>query len=154
MRTDLAPGSLRRIRAIQFPTECRPWAQRHVASIERRDFTFLHIADPSRTIVATPLPHASPTADQPHIARTIRTSHTPRTRSMASRPGGVSGYPRACGIGWFREFEPRRVHTRLNPLGFFLVPKLTCGKRGSVSWQHWMKYRRAVGLLKPIRDKN
>ena len=29
------------------------------------------------------------------------------------------------GIGQFREFEPRRVHTRLNSLGVFLVLKLT-----------------------------
>ena len=33
----------------------------------------------------------------------------------------------------FREFEPRRVHTRVNSLGLFLVDKLTCGKRESVS---------------------
>ena len=39
------------------------------------------------------------------------------------------------GIGQFREFEPRRVHTRINLLGLFLVHKLTCGKRESVSWQ-------------------
>ena len=37
------------------------------------------------------------------------------------------------GIGQFREFEPRRVHTRRNSLGLFLVHKLTCGKRESVS---------------------
>ena len=35
--------------------------------------------------------------------------------------------------GQFREFEPRRVHTRINSLGLFLVHKLTCGKRESVS---------------------
>ena len=33
------------------------------------------------------------------------------------------------GIGQFREFEPRRVHTRVNSLGLFLVHKLTCGTR-------------------------
>ena len=38
-----------------------------------------------------------------------------------------------AGIGQFREFEPRRVHTRINSLGLFLVDKLTCGKRESVS---------------------
>ena len=38
-----------------------------------------------------------------------------------------------AGIGQFREFEPRRVHTRINSLGLFLVHKLTCGKRESVS---------------------
>ena len=37
------------------------------------------------------------------------------------------------GIGQFREFEPRRVHTRINPLGLFLVRKLTCGKHESMS---------------------
>ena len=37
------------------------------------------------------------------------------------------------GIGQFREFEPRRVHTRINSLGVFLAHKLTCGKRESVS---------------------
>ena len=37
------------------------------------------------------------------------------------------------GIGQFREFEPRRVHTRINSLGLFLVDKLSCGKRESVS---------------------
>ena len=36
-------------------------------------------------------------------------------------------------LGQFREFEPRRVHTRINSLGLFLVHKLTCGKRESVS---------------------
>ena len=37
------------------------------------------------------------------------------------------------GVGQFREFEPRRVHTRINSLGLFLVDKLTCGKFESVS---------------------
>ena len=37
------------------------------------------------------------------------------------------------GIGQFREFEPRRVHTRINSLGLFLVDYLTSGKRESVS---------------------
>ena len=37
------------------------------------------------------------------------------------------------GIGQFREFEPRRVHTRINSLGLFLEHKFTCGKRESVS---------------------
>ena len=42
------------------------------------------------------------------------------------------------GIGQFREFEPRRVHTRKNPLEFFLAHKLTCGKRESwVSNTQW-----------------
>ena len=58
------------------------------------------------------------------------------------------------GIGQFREFEPRRVHTRIHSLGLFLVHKLICGKRKSVSYQHSMKNRRAVGLLNPMRDKN
>ena len=37
------------------------------------------------------------------------------------------------GIGQFREFEPRRVHSRINSSGLFLVHNLTCGKRESVS---------------------
>ena len=37
------------------------------------------------------------------------------------------------GIGQFREFEPRRVHARMNSLGLFLVHNLTCGKRESAS---------------------
>ena len=40
------------------------------------------------------------------------------------------------GIGQFREFEPSRKHTRINSLGLYLVYKLTCGKRESVSEQH------------------
>ena len=36
-------------------------------------------------------------------------------------------------LGQFREFEPRREDTRINSLGLFLVHKLTCGKRESVS---------------------
>ena len=39
-------------------------------------------------------------------------------------------------IGKFRDFEPGRVHTRINSLGFFLAHKSTCGKRESVSQQH------------------
>ena len=37
------------------------------------------------------------------------------------------------GVGQFREFEPRREHTRINSWGLFLVHKLTCGKRESMS---------------------
>ena len=51
------------------------------------------------------------------------------------------------GIGQFREVEPRRVHTRIKSLGLFLVHKLTRGKRESVSLQHSMKNRRAVGFI-------
>ena len=36
------------------------------------------------------------------------------------------------GIGQFREFEPRPVHTRINSLSLLLVHKSTCGKRESV----------------------
>ena len=32
------------------------------------------------------------------------------------------------GVGQFREFEPRQVHTRINSLGVFLVHKLTLWK--------------------------
>ena len=58
------------------------------------------------------------------------------------------------GVGHFREFESRRVHTRTNSWGLFLVHKLTCGRRESVSYiqQHSMKNRRAVRLLNPMRD--
>ena len=54
------------------------------------------------------------------------------------------------GIGQFREFEPRRVHTRINSLGLFLVHKLTCGKRELATLD---ENRRAVGLLNPMREK-
>ena len=37
------------------------------------------------------------------------------------------------GIGQFRELEPPRVHSRKNSWELFLVHKLTCGKRKSVS---------------------
>ena len=37
------------------------------------------------------------------------------------------------GIGQFREFEPPRVHIRVNSWELFLVHKLTCEKRESVS---------------------
>ena len=57
------------------------------------------------------------------------------------------------GIGQFREFESPRVHTRINSWELFLEHKLICGKRKSVSEQHSMKNRRAVGLLNPMRDK-
>ena len=57
----------------------------------------------------------------------ITTSYT-----MSGRPGGVSGCPRA----WYRSvsrLQAPRVHTRINSWGLFLVHKLTCGKRESVS---------------------
>ena len=59
---------------------------------------------------------------------------TDKARVNTGRPGGVSSYPRTC-IDQFREFEPPRVHTRtrMNSWGIFLVHKLTCGKRESVS---------------------
>ena len=44
------------------------------------------------------------------------------------------------GIGQFREFESPRGHTRINSWGY-LVHKLTCGKRESVSLQHSIKNR-------------
>ena len=55
-----------------------------------------------------------------------------------SRREYISVAPVACqvilepGVGQFREFEPRRVHTRINSSGLFLVHILTCGKRESV----------------------
>ena len=42
------------------------------------------------------------------------------------------------GIGQFRDFKSRRVHTRIHSWGLFLVHILTCGKRDSVSLQHSM----------------
>ena len=36
-------------------------------------------------------------------------------------------------VGQFREFESPRVNTRKDTWGLFLVHKLTCGKRESVS---------------------
>ena len=45
---------------------------------------------------------------------------------VSGRPGGVSGYPRA----WYRsvrEFEPRRVHTRIN-LGIFSYAQIDLRK--------------------------
>ena len=56
------------------------------------------------------------------------------------------------GIGQFRAFGSPRVRTCIISSGLFLVQKLTCGKRESVSWQHSVKNRRAVGLLNPMRD--
>ena len=49
MRTDLAPGSSRP-KAFQFPTESQPWAQRHVASIERCVFIVLRNSDSFRDL--------------------------------------------------------------------------------------------------------
>ena len=49
------------------------------------------------------------------------------------RPGVAYQVIFEPGIGQFREFEPRRVYTRINLLGIFLVDKLTCGKCESVS---------------------
>ena len=57
--------------------------------------------------------------------------HNTMYNPLAGRPGGVSILE--PGIGQFREVEPRRVHTRINSLGLFLVDKLTCGKRESMS---------------------
>ena len=54
----------------------------------------------------------------------------------------------------FVNFESRRVHTRKSSWEIFLAHELTCGKRESVSLQHLMKNRRAVGFLNPMRDKN
>ena len=44
--------------------------------------------------------------------------------------------------------------TSINLCDRVLVHKLTCGKRESVSQQHSMNNRRAMGLLNPMRDKN
>ena len=72
---------------------------------------------------------------------------------LVGRLGGISGNPRA----WYksvREFEPHRVHTRINSLGLFVVDKLTCGKRELAIRRTLDENRRAVGLLNPTRDKS
>ena len=76
-----------------------------------------------------------------------------RHTSITDRPGGVSGYLWDWYIDQFREFESPRVHTRKRSRGLFFAHILTCGKRESVSYQHSLKNRRAVGLLNPMRDK-
>ena len=70
----------------------------------------------------------------------LRLLRVSTTRGATNSPARcIAGRPVAYqvilepGVGQFREFEPRRVHTRVNSLGLFLVHKLTCGKRESVS---------------------
>ena len=60
---------------------------------------------------------------------------TPVARRRSVKPVAPVAYQVILepGIGQFREFEPRRVQTRINSLELFLVDKLTCGKRESVS---------------------
>ena len=59
------------------------------------------------------------------------------------------------GIGPFREFEPRRVHTRINSLGTFSCAQIDLRKaRERELATHSMKNRRAVGVLNAMRDKN
>ena len=58
------------------------------------------------------------------------------------------------GIGRLREIEPPPSAYSYKFVGTFLVHKLTSGTRGSVSKQHSMKNRRAVGCMNPMRDKN
>ena len=54
------------------------------------------------------------------------------------------------GISQFREFEPPRVHTRMNSWGLFSCDKLTCGKRESVSKkQHSTKKSTSSGIAEP-----
>ena len=50
--------------------------------------------------------------------------------------------------------NPPACKNRINSLELFLVHKSTCGERESMSEQHSMKNRRAVGLLNPMRDTN
>ena len=57
-------------------------------------------------------------------------SHPSIVRPVASVANQVILEP---GTGLFREFESPRVHTRIKSWGLFLVHKLTCGKRESVS---------------------
>ena len=60
----------------------------------------------------------------------------PQLRSISVEPVAPVAYQVIVvpGIGQFRETEPRRVHTRINSLELFLVHKLTCGTRESVSF--------------------
>ena len=58
------------------------------------------------------------------------------------------------GIGQFREFEPRRVHTRINSLRFLLCAQIDLRKARERDLAHSMKNRRAVGVLNPMRDEN
>ena len=51
----------------------------------------------------------------------------------------------------FEEFGSEILRRRVDYSN--IVHKLTCGKRESVSMQHSMKNRRAVGLLNPVRHK-
>ena len=61
----------------------------------------------------------------------------------------------APGIGQFREFEPRRVHTRTNSfIRTFLVHYLTCGKRESVGQLHLKKNTSSGNAETYMRDKN
>ena len=59
------------------------------------------------------------------------------------------------GIGQFREFEPPRVHTRINAWGDFSCAQIDWRKARERELATTPDVnRRAVGLLNPMRDKN
>ena len=58
------------------------------------------------------------------------------------------------GIGQFREFDPRRVHARVNSLGLFSCAQIDFRKARERELATLDENRRAVGLLNPLRDKN
>ena len=58
------------------------------------------------------------------------------------------------GIGQFREFEPRRVHTRIIFVGSFSCAQIDLRKARERELATLDEKRRAVGLLNPMRDKN
>ena len=71
--------------------------------------------------------------------RQARTEYTPPPYRSLVSGGYIPVAPVAYqvilepGIGQFREFESHRVHTRVISWELFLVHKLACGKRESVS---------------------
>ena len=74
-----------------------------------------------------------------HICENKDWYRSSSTRALGTQPNSLQPVAPVAyqvilepGIVQFREFEPCRVHTRINSLGLFLVDKLTCGKRESV----------------------
>ena len=58
------------------------------------------------------------------------------------------------GIGQFREFEPPRVHTRINSWGLFSCAQIDLRKARERELATLGEKSTAVGLLNPMRDKN
>ena len=53
------------------------------------------------------------------------------------------------GIGQFREFKPRRVHTRINSLGIFLVAQIDLRKAGERELATLDKKSTISGIVEP-----